>query len=97
MLLKKIKEIRKYLEGERERENLPSQMCLNARAAAAAQSSDVPIPLMRISKTEGSIDCPLDAESSHFEYAPIVKQTGILYASSMQKRSEKWKFHIRSL
>jgi hypothetical protein len=42
-------------------------MCLNAKAAAAAHSSDVPIPFIRISKTEGSIDSPHDAESSHFE------------------------------
>lgn len=50
-------------------------MCLKAKAAAAAQSSDVPMPFIRISNTEGSIDTPQDAESSHFEYAPIVKHT----------------------
>lgn len=50
-------------------------MCRNANAAAAAVSSDLPMPLMRISITEGSVDRPLDAESSHFEYAPIVKHT----------------------
>lgn len=53
-------------------DSVPAQICLNARAAAAAESSDVPIPLMRISITEGSIDCPLDDASSHFEYAPTV-------------------------
>lgn len=53
-------------------------MCLNAIAAAAAESSDLPMPLKRISRTEGSIETPLDAESSHFEYAPIVKQTEII-------------------
>lgn len=42
-------------------------MCLNANAAAAAQSSDVPMLFIRISKTEGSKDDPQDAESSHFE------------------------------
>ena len=57
---------------------VPSQICLNATAAAAAESSDIPMPLMRISRTEGSMDSPPDAESSHFEYAPIVKQTATL-------------------
>lgn len=52
-------------------------MCLNAKAAAAAESSDVPIPLVRISINEGSTDSPFDAESSHFEYAPIVKHTDL--------------------
>lgn len=42
-------------------------MCLNAKAAAAAQSSDVPMPFIKISKTDGSTDSPQDAESSHFE------------------------------
>lgn len=50
-------------------------MCLNAKAAAAAESSDVLMPLMRISITEGRKESPLGAESSHFEYAPIVKHT----------------------
>ena len=58
-----------------ERGHVPSHMCLNANAAAAAVSSDLPMPLMRISITEGSIDGPLEAASSHFEYAPIVKHT----------------------
>jgi len=42
-------------------------MCLNAKAAAAAHSSDVLIPFIKISKTEGSIDSPHGAVSSHFE------------------------------
>ena len=61
----------------RKGDQVPSQICLNATAAAAAQSSDLPMPLMRISKTEGSIESPPDAASSHFEYAPIVKHTKI--------------------
>ena len=50
-------------------------MCLNAKAAAAAESSDVTMPHMRISISEGNIAGPIDAESSHFEYTPIVKHT----------------------
>lgn len=50
-------------------------MCLNAKAAAAAESSDILMPLMRISMTEGKIESPPGAASSHFEYAPIVKHT----------------------
>jgi hypothetical protein len=50
-------------------------MCLNAKAAAAAESSDVPMAPKRVSISEGNIDGPIDAESSHFEYAPIVKHT----------------------
>lgn len=50
-------------------------MCLNAKAAAAAESSDVLIPCIRISMTEGKTEIPLGAASSHFEYAPIVKHT----------------------
>lgn len=53
-------------------------MCLNATAAAAAVSSDVPMPLVRIPRTEAKIDGSLDAASSHFEYAPIVKHTEII-------------------
>lgn len=59
-------------------------MCLNARAAAAAESSDVPIPLMRILITEGSIDRPVDEKSSHFEYAPTSKQTE--YKESIRRK-----------
>lgn len=55
--------------------NIPSQMCLNANAAAAAVSSDVLIPLIRTSTSEGRIESPFDEASSHFEYAPIVKHT----------------------
>ena len=50
-------------------------MCLNAKATAAAESSGVPMPLMRISIGEGNIAGPIDAESSYFEYTPIVKDT----------------------
>lgn len=52
-------------------------MCLNAKAAAAAESSDTPMPLVSIPRTEANIDGSLDAASSHFEYAPTVKQTAI--------------------
>lgn len=58
-------------------------MCLNAKEAAAAESSDVPMPLMRMSIRAGSIDNPFDAESSHFEYAPIVKHTEGIYNRQM--------------
>lgn len=51
-------------------------MCLNAKAAAAAVSSFVLMPLVRILSTEANTDGSLDAASSHFEYAPMVKQTG---------------------
>lgn len=50
-------------------------MCLNANAAAAAVSSDVLMPPIRMSTSEGRIESPLDEESSHLEYAPIVKHT----------------------
>lgn len=54
---------------------IPSQMCLKAKAAAAAVSSDVLMPLVRMLRTEANIDGSLDAASNHFEYAPMVKQT----------------------
>ena len=50
-------------------------MCLKANAAAAAVSSDVLMPFIRISISEGRIERPFDDTSSHFEYAPIVKHT----------------------
>lgn len=51
-------------------------MCLKAKAAAAAESSHVLMPLTRISMSVGKCENPFDEASSHFEYAPIVKQTG---------------------
>lgn len=42
-------------------------MCLNAKAAAVAESSNILIPLTRISINEGKKEIPLDALSSHFE------------------------------
>lgn len=57
-------------------------MCLNAKAAAAAESSDILMPLMRISMTEGKIESPPGAASSHFEYAPIVKHTVEFFINS---------------
>lgn len=48
-------------------DSIPSHMCLNAKAAAAAESSDILMPLTRISMTEGKNESPLDALSSHFE------------------------------
>lgn len=65
-------------------------MCLNANAAAAAESSDVPMPLMRISISEGSMDGPIDAESSHFEYAPIDKHTENIFHKHMTSINYKW-------
>lgn len=50
-------------------------MCLKAKAAAAAESSDVLMPLMSISITEGKTESPFGEASSHFECAPIVKHT----------------------
>lgn len=47
--------------------SIPSQICLNARDAAAAESSDILMPLTRTSMTEGINDIPLGAVSSHFE------------------------------
>lgn len=61
------------------RDTIPSQMCLNAKAAAAAESSEVRMPLMRISITKGNLEKPLSAASSHLEYAPMIKQTDIFY------------------
>ena len=49
------------------KETLPSHMCLNAKEAAAAVSSDILIPLTRISMTDGRNESPLDEASSHFE------------------------------
>jgi len=53
-------------------------MCLNAKAAAAAESSEVRMPLMRISITKGNLEKPLGAASSHLEYAPTIKHTEFL-------------------
>lgn len=55
---------------------LPSHIYLNATAAAAAQSSDTLIPLVRIPTSGGNIDSSTGATSIHFEYAPTVEQTG---------------------
>lgn len=74
-------------------------MCLNARAAAAAQSSDLHIPFMRISITEGSIESPQEAASSHFEYAPMVRHTEKFYAHYcpvQKEETEMWTFICRS-
>lgn len=60
---------------DKKTESVPSQICLNAKAAAAAESSDKRMPLMRISITNGNLEKPLGAASSHFEYAPMIKQT----------------------
>lgn len=70
--LKSVGKKTKYLD---QIYNIPSQMCLNAKAAAAAVSSDVLMPLVRMLRTEANIDGSLDAASNHFEYAPMVKQT----------------------
>ena len=67
--------IGKQTKLHNKRDSIPSQICLNAKAAAAAESSDVPMPLVRIPRTKANIDGSLDAASSHFEYAPIVKHT----------------------
>jgi hypothetical protein len=50
-------------------------MYLKAIEAAAAVSSDVLIPLLRISTRGGRIDNSAGAASIHFENAPMVKQT----------------------
>ena len=56
---------------------VPSQMCLNATAAAAAESSDLSMPLRRTFMNEDNSGNPSVAASSHLEYAPIVKHTEI--------------------
>lgn len=50
-------------------------MYLNARAAAAEESSDVLIPVVRISTSGGKIPSSTGAALIHFEYAPIVEHT----------------------
>lgn len=55
--------------------SVPSHTCRKAKAAAAAESSEVLIPHIRIFMTEDKKDDPLGASLSHFEYAPIVKHT----------------------
>lgn len=42
-------------------------MCLKANAAAAADSSDILMPLTRISMTEGKKDNPFGEASIHLE------------------------------
>lgn len=59
----------KYGPGD----TIPAQTCLNAKAAAAAESSDVLMPLVRVSIIGARIDSSV-AVLSHVEYAPIVKQ-----------------------
>lgn len=51
----------------KEKEILPSHMCLNAKEAAAAESSEILMPLTRISITDGRNESPLDEASNHFE------------------------------
>lgn len=62
-------------------------MCLNAKAAAAAESSVELIPLIKISKTEGKAESPPGEASSHFEYAPIVKQTERVPSTNINLKS----------
>ena len=50
-------------------------MCLNAIAAAAAESPDECMPCMITFITEEIKSNASDAPFSHFEYAPIVKHT----------------------
>lgn len=54
-------------EHKKQKEPLPLHMCLKANDAAAAESSDMLIPLTRISMTEGKNESPLDEASSQFE------------------------------
>lgn len=56
---------------------IPSQICRKAKAAAAAQSSDVPIPFIRILIIDGNIETLDGAALSHFEYAPTSKHAEI--------------------
>lgn len=49
---------------------------MNARAAAAAESSDALMPLVRTSTNGGKIESSTGAASIHFEYAPMVEHTG---------------------
>lgn len=48
-------------------ETIPAQTCLNAKAAAAAESSDVLMPLVRVSIIEARIDSSVGAVLSHVE------------------------------
>jgi len=54
---------------------IPSHIYLNAIEAAAAVSSDVLIPLLRISTKGGRMDDSAGAASIHFENDPMVEQT----------------------
>jgi len=63
-------------------------MYLNARAAVAEESSDVLIPLVRISTSGGKIASSTGAAFIHFEYAPMVEQTDNFHISK-EKKSNK--------
>jgi hypothetical protein len=54
---------------------IPSHIYLNATEAAAAVSSDVLIPLLRISTKGGRMGNSAGAASIHFENDPMVEQT----------------------
>jgi len=58
---------------------IPSHIYLNATEAAAAVSSDVLIPLLRISTKGGRMDDSAGAASIHFENDPMVEQTASIF------------------
>lgn len=53
-----------YYNAYIEYNTLPSQICLKANAAAAAESSDIFMPLTRILMTVGKKESPLGAALS---------------------------------
>lgn len=55
--------------------SVPSHKYLNATAAAVAESSDVLMPLVRISTTVARTESSAGAVLIHLENAPIVEQT----------------------
>lgn len=58
---------------------IPSHIYLNAIEADAAVSSDVLIPLFRISTKGGRMDNSAGAASIHFENDPMVEQTASIF------------------
>jgi len=68
---------------------IPSHMYLKAIEAAAAVSSDVFIPLLRISTRGGRIDNSAGAASIHFENAPMVEQTVSIFQNIVINRPGK--------
>lgn len=71
-------------------------MYLNARAAAAEESSDVLMPLVRTSTSGGKIACSTGAAFIHFEYAPMVEQTEEFHILE-EKEFNKYQYMVKSM